>query len=85
MLQAKTHWCQCELNPLISNPEPLKDNPERSKRVGHWSVQVRCPARIFHGAKDDVVPPYVAQEVVSWLESKDVQLTVVKVLIRKRA
>ncbi len=39
---------------------------------------MRCPVRIFHGSKDDIVPPFVATEVVNWLESKDVQLTMVE-------
>lgn len=40
--------------------------------------QVRCPVRIFHGAQDGVVPPFVAQEVVNWLESRDVHLTMIQ-------
>lgn len=35
--------------------------------------------RILQGAADTVVPPFVANEVVAWLESKDVHLTLVKV------
>ena len=42
-------------------------------------VQVRCPVRILHGAADEVVPPFVASEVVAWCESRDVHLTMIKV------
>lgn len=43
-------------------------------------VQIRCPVRILHGAADEVVPPFVASEVVAWCESRDVHLTMIKVL-----
>lgn len=42
-------------------------------------MQVRCPVRIIQGAEDTVVPPFVASEVVAWLESKNVNLTLIKV------
>lgn len=45
--------------------------------------QVRCPVRILQGAEDTVVPPFVLSEVVAWLESKDVLMTIVKVRHRQ--
>lgn len=46
--------------------------------VAQRDQQVRCPVRIFHGTNDDVVPPAMAGEIASWLESKDVKVSLVK-------
>lgn len=46
--------------------------------VAQRDQQVRCPVRIFHGTNDDVVPPFIAGEIASWLESKDVKVSLVE-------
>jgi hypothetical protein len=55
------------------------DVSDRTTDDNHY-LQVRCPVRILHGAADEVVPPFVASEVVAWCESRDVHLTMIKVL-----
>ena len=41
-------------------------------------MQVRCPVRILHGLRDRLVPPAVSQELMHWLETTDVTLTLTK-------
>ena len=41
-------------------------------------AQVRCPVRILHGMRDSVVSPAVSQAVLSWVEARDVHLTLLK-------
>lgn len=41
-------------------------------------LQVRCPVRILHGSKDSLVPPKVSEELMQWLETPDVHLTMIK-------
>jgi len=47
--------------------------PEAAGRLG-----VRCPVRILHGARDEVVPVAVGERLVGQLAGEDVSLTVVK-------
>lgn len=62
-------FLNCTMRNIISAAE---------RRQCAKTPQVRCPVRIFHGAQDGVVPTFVAQEVVNWLESRDVHLTMIQ-------
>ena len=37
-----------------------------------------CPVRILHGVEDRMVPPDVSHQLMRWLETPDVHLTLLK-------
>ena len=55
-----------------------EEEEKAAAAAAHGSISISCPLRILHGARDDVVPLSVSEDLVHQLAGGDVALTIVK-------
>jgi pimeloyl-ACP methyl ester carboxylesterase len=55
-----------------------EEEEKAAAAAAHGAISISCPVRILHGARDDVVPLSVSEDLVHQLAGGDVALTIVK-------